>query len=501
MKKSIRSITSLVIATLIFNFAGCGAKPTISSSEISTISDVITAGASNESNLTSGTASDLISGTEPGKTNTPGNTSSGRGNNKTVNRNITIAKGSSPMDKNLNFGGKTFKMIMWSEMYNDSIKREIAAFESKYNAKIDMDTINFDNYLMTISTALSAGKPYDIITMHGSLYPRAFTAQLCEPLQDAITTADLVSSNAGGIDLEKSKYFAWSNNLYAVTGYKAAPVYLMYYNKMKFSDAGLDDPLDIYNNRVPGKTWDWNQIKDMGQSVTNATNNIYFGDESFREKVFTLANGVKLVNETNGVLNQNLGDAKFFNALKFVQSIDYGPHKILINKGYGADFTALTEGKTFMFASDSNIYSRLANAVQSSSAFNNDINNLGIVPVPFGPDNSEKQYPAGWMVGYSAGRGTSDKRAAVAFLKFSTTWNDPDSSDVTHFNSEQQALVDGLYQNLNYCDFGFSTSSNSLDKILISIEAYTTEGKDISSSINMFTAQAQDIISTSLSAQ
>jgi len=416
---------------------------------------------------------------------------------KAVLDNIKVAQGTKKIESGLNFGGKTFTFLIWSEVYDSSWKPMLESFGKQYNCKIDVSTITFSNYLTAISTAISSGKPYDIIRMHGSLYPRVVISNLLEPMENGFTTADLVQTsnpNAGGIDLEKSKYFAWGNKLYAVCERKAAPLQIMLYNKLKFQDDLGVDPLELYKN----KQWSWSKIKELGQKVTKPESNIYFGDASFCFKMFTLANDAHMIKKINGELKENLLDANMFNALKYVQSIAYGKDAILTKEGSSDDFTLMKNGSIYMFCTETTKIPLFAEQAAKSQAFGMKASNLGVVPLPLGPDNKSGAYPANWLVGFSASR-TKDVRPAIALMKFKSTWN---SSDTTYtMDSFVKSELDKFYDNINYCDFGFNTADTKLDTILYNIEGRIAKGEDITKVLKEKQSAVQSVIDSCLQYQ
>ena len=441
------------------------------------------------SNKSSQAASTGSTASEPGRTNSA---------NGKVLKDIKIASGTKKMDSGLNFGGKKLTMLIWSEVYDDSMKQMIAAYEKQFNCTVDVSTTPFSNYLTAISNSITNGKPYDIVRMHGSLYPRSIISNLLEPMESGFTTADLVKSGntaAGGIDLEKSKYFAWGNKLYAVCEREAAPLQIMLYNKLKFKDDLGVDPLDLYKKGQ----WTWDKIKELGQKVTKPENNVYFGDYTFvSTKVFAQANDAHVIKNVNGVLKENLLDANMFNALKYIQSISQGKNSILTSQGSADNFTLMKDGTTYMFCTETAKISLFAEQAAKSQAFGKNANNMGVVPLPLGPDNKTGAYPANWLVGFSACR-TKDVTPAIAMLKFSSTWEGSSSS--YKMDSYVAAQLDKFYDNINYCDYGFSTADTKLDTVMANIENRVYMGEDITKVLKEKQSIVQGVIDSCLDYQ
>lgn len=410
---------------------------------------------------------------------------------------IKIASGTKKMDDGLDFGGKTITFLIWNEVYDDSWKPMLEAYEKQFKCKVEVSTTGFSGYLQSLSTAISSGKPYDIVRMHGSLYPRSVITNLLEPLESGFTTADLTKSNnpqAGGIDLEKSKYFSWSNKLYAVCEREAAPLQIMLYNKLKFQDDLGVDPLTLYKNGQ----WTWDKIKELGKKVTKPANKVYFGDASFGHKMFTLANDAHMIKNVNGTLRENLLDANMFNALKYVQTISQGRDAILASEGASDNFSLMKDGSTYMLCTENTKIAMFAQQAAKSQAFGKNANNLGVVPLPLGSDNKTGAYPANWLVGFSACR-SKDVRPAIAMLKFASTWKG--SSTGYTMDSYVQAELDKFYNNINYCDFGFSTADTKLDTELYNIENRVLKGEDITKILKEKQSIVQGVIDSCLEYQ
>jgi hypothetical protein len=334
--------------------------------------------------------------------------------------------------------------------------------------------------------------------MHGSLYPRVAISNLLEPMESGFTTADLTQAanvKAGGIDLEKSKSFAWGNKLYAVCEREGAPLQIMLYNKLKFQDDLGVDPLTLYKNNQ----WTWSKIKELGQKVTKVDSKIYFGDASFCYKMFTMANDAHMIKEVNGVLKENLLDANMFNALKYVQSIAQGKDAILTSEGSSDNFTLMKNGSTYMFCTETTKIQMFAEQASKSQAFGMNGANLGVVPLPLGSDNKSGAYPANWLVGFSASRST-DVRPALALLKFSSTWNSS-GTDTYTMDSYVKSQIDKFYNNINYCDFGFNTADTKLDTVLNNIENRVVKGEDITKILKEKQSTVQGVIDSCLQYQ
>ena len=354
---------------------------------------------------------------------------------------VYVATGSKAMDEGLDFGGKTFTMAITEETqyHSPQFARMIAAFQKKYNCKIKTVELAFgSNYVAGMTQAKSAGNPYDIVFVHGSLFPNVPDSDLICDLTPYMTTADY-DTGKGGIDIAKSSYFAIGNNLYGVCNTSSVFPCVIYYNKALFAKAGLEDPMELYN----ANKWTWNKFVEMGRKVTDTANNVYFGDRLFYQKHIVYSYGVPANTYKNGKYVTNLDDPNFQKGLTLIQRLASGYGICTPPSSNAQRFADFYAGKAYCTVEESSKFSELSPNVETSSAFNNSISNLGVVPIPQDAASAKRGYPSGWYTAICAGTGSKDPRVAVAFAKFQSTYEDV-KNDKYELNQTQQALVDKL---------------------------------------------------------
>ena len=380
-----------------------------------------------------------------------------------------------------------------------------------------MDSVNFESVGTTVSTKLASGNAYDLIRIQGSWYPRYLTQGLLAPLEDAFTTADVNTGDAtNGIDLEKSKYFGWNNRLYAITTYDDSPIYYLYYNKKM-----IGNQIDTLVSQ--GK-WNWENMKKMAAKYTgpNSAGGAYWSDQAMSYKVLPMSNAVSLLKETKKAdggmkLEASIsGNTNFINALKFMQGLNglgtgtglYAKEQVLAQDGGSDKFDNLLSGKIAVWPSESNRYQKLyASVKKEGSAFSNNTANLGVAPVPSGPNN-DGTYAAGWLTAYAAGKG-SDATApqmVAAFTKFHSTYKWAGSSatekEAAAAYEKVMASMKKYYKNTNYVDFGFGpTRQENMDIILSNIEGAVRTGGDITSTLKKYDDTAANYLRNDLSQQ
>ena len=512
MKK--RFFASFIAVILLLGVCGCTNGGTVSeyTEYQSTINNTTSGNDGDNNNSSTGNASANSSG---GSTGNASATNSGSGSNnggqgttvaskpsqgstsatnnsgKTVElaNPVYVAEGSTPMDTNLNFGGKTFSMAT----RNDTIyttgrfKRLVAAFEKKYNCKINVKSLDFNNYAPLISNAKNTGNPYDIIFCHGSRFPEIPLSGVVTDLSSYLTTADYDTGN-GGIDIAKSSYFVMDKNLYGVVGGEDAVYpYVIFYNKLLFQKYGLEDPYELYKS---GK-WTWTKFREMGQKV--AGTGTAFGDMSFSHPGFVHSLGVPLMTWKNNQVVINLNDANVVKGFQLMYDL-FNTSKVLSNdhKNY-TEYQTFANGRSFCFTQESQKYQIVCEYAAGSPAFNKNASNVGIVPFPQDSASSKRGYSCGWYTAVMAGSGCSDPRVAVAFAKFWSTYQDP-VKDKYELSDEYKALVKKLISG-NIANFhgGYTGSDGSKSFVYFTwpLCQDISLGSDVTSTINSTLPQIQ----------
>ena len=353
---------------------------------------------------------------------------------------VYIAQGSAPMDQNLDFGGKTFTMAKRNDpIYKTArFSRLVAAFEKKYNCKIQQKELDFNGYATLLANAKASGTAYDIIFCHGSRFPEIPLSGVVTDLSPYLTTADY-DTGKGGVDIAKSSYFAMGKNLYGVVGGEDA-VYpdVIFYNKALFNKYGLEDPYTLYKQ---GK-WTWTKFREQGKRVTDASKNTYYGDWQFIRQGTVHSFGVPIMTWKNNKTVNNLKDTRVIKGYQLMYDL-FNKSKIC-SQNYAKDANAeFFDGLTFCTPEESQKYEGICELAANSPAFNRDASNVGIVPFPQDSASAKLGYPCGWYTAIMAGSGSSDPRVAVAFAKFWSTYNDP-VKDKYELNDEYKALVKKL---------------------------------------------------------
>ena len=436
-------------------------------------------------------------GTGSKGTTSKGNTSTG---NKNVDNIGHKGTGKKTVD-NLNFGGKTYtKTIVGS--VTKGLTRRIAAFEKKYNCKIKLVSLQWEQYNSQVATRMASGDPYDICGLQTTFFPEAVVQGLYEPLEDYIYDADTYNSKTGvGIDMNVSSTFNYGGHVYGVSNHSgayASMVQVLYYNKVLFEEEGLDDPVELYKKGQ----WTWDALEKMAAKIAKSGKGVKFLlGRDFGGIPFITSNGHQYTTiDKSGKVKSTLSksDPTLINALtklkEFYSSKYVGP------KGYSDDPTEFYNGNYYMFQQ---VYSYgtyyMASSIEKSAAFENDFKNLGVVPYPYGPDNTKKYNPGEGAQAKACGKGSGAQELVIAWTKFEREFEDPmKNEDPYLYDSATQKMIDKLFDNVLDRMPNYKTSTKTA--LSAYTEAYNAaqSGGEFIQIINDWAPTVQSIIDESL---
>ncbi len=517
MKHTLRLAALLLAGVLLLALAGCTTYEEFS--EYSTVyipGEDVNPGVSQSADGTESSSADDNSnktnnqsgGTTKGgdsKVTTTTRQSGGRKDNNTIRRNITVASGQSKVASYTNtFKGKTYKSLIWTEIANDAYTNELNSFASKYGCTIKQEKVNFESVLTTLSTKLSSGDAYDIVRIQGSWYPRIIISKLLAPLDGSFTTGDCTTDTSSvGIDLEKSKQFAWNDQLYAVTTFDDSPIIYMYFNRQDYKRTIGHDPMELYKS---GK-WTWEQLKsdaEIAQKQGRSYSDLALGSHHWQ-----LTNGTKLVQEENGKLIVKLtGNNNYINSLKFLRGLAgfgketgiYAPLDVLEDSGGTDKFDNLMNGKILIWPSESDRYAAAYAQAQKSSYFGNNAANLAICPMPLGPDNKDGSYGGSYLTAFGVGKGSSAEapQLVAALCYYHSTY---EAGNVPKPSADEQAVFNKLYKNVNVMDYGYGTGNDSLNVISHNVTNAIVTGQDITTTLKKYQNTASSYLKSCLNSQ
>ncbi len=422
---------------------------------------------------------------------------------------ITIKEGKTPVEQGLNFGGKTFTFAYYGSSWDQDHKDWHADFEKQYNAKLDIKGVPTTEYVAGLTSAMAGGSPYDILFLYSFDYPAQITANVMQPLNDYITTADLwtkESATKGGFSESLLQAQSLNGNLYCVAGNYLQTPTILWYNKKMFSAAGYDgnqDPLALYK---AGK-WSWDVLYDMLSDIKDPDKGLW-GINSiapYYEHQFINSFDTDIAKLTgDGRLVQNLGDPNLYSALEMLQKYSYGEHKVADpNNQFENGIDQFLNGTTASVIQTAGSYWTFYNNMQKKtySAFGTkaqQLSNLGAVPIP----NKNGVYSIWDWMGYGAGNGATDEgiKCALAFAKHDSIKNHKQAYH-PNMTAEMKNLFCGILDSdkLRGPMDGFKTSAGSLGGMCTTISnAVALKGQNITVVLKGYEKVVQTIIDQAL---
>ncbi len=423
---------------------------------------------------------------------------------------VVIKEGDTPVEKGLNFGGKTYKFAYYGSSWDQDHDNWHADFEKTYNVKLKIDGVPTTEYVASLSSALASGNPYDIVFFYSFDYPEQITANVMKPLDDYITTADLwteKSPTTGGFSASLAQALSLNGHVYCVAGNYLQTPTVIWYNKKEFAKAGYTgakDPLNIYKNNK--KNWTWDTLYDMLYTIQKPEKGVYginsiapYYDHQFINSFNT--DFAKLT--ADGRLVENLSDTNLYAAYEMLQKYSYGEHKVANPKDKFEDGREqFQNGTTVSVISTVGAYWTWIKTIPQASAFDKSLNNLGMVPLPTYGNNG----PASiwdWM-GYGAGAGTSEEGTlcAMAFAKHDSIVNHKQAYHPS-MPAEMKKLSCSILDSDNLIGpkDGFDSSAGSLGGVGTTIsQAIALNGQNITVVLKGYKKVTQSIIDTALKA-
>ena len=136
------------------------------------------------------------------------------------------------------------------------------------------------------------------------------------------------------------------------------------------------------------------------------------------------------------------------------------------------------------------------------AAFNNDPENMGIVPVPMADENVEKAYQTSSIDYITCGK-ERNPLYAVVWAKFKSSYNSASSTDKNAYNKEEWALIESLADGNIIIDRTacFSTSSASASGCISEVTINGSKGEDIGQLISAQRQKVQNCIDTTIGQQ
>lgn len=286
------------------------------------------------------------------------------------------------------------------------------AVEKKYNCKIVVKPVVYDDLVAQITASVMAGTPIaDIIaidtnkfqSLHskGFLQPWTAEAKVKDKAWDAITAA----------------FMTRDGKCYGLMSDRYYPRAVWYFNKTLFQREGLPDPYDLF---FRGQ-WTWDKMLEIAKKATKDTNGdgvieqwgLVDGGWDFREGMI-YSNGGELVKLVNGKPVFSANSPAAIEALTFFQDLGL-KHKVMQTKppenpSWDWHGQMFREGKIAMYPSNFWYIDVFTGAKMQDK--------WGVVLFPKGPRAKDYSSYGGGSNGYSILKGVKDPKYV------SMVWND-----------------------------------------------------------------------------
>lgn len=268
---------------------------------------------------------------------------------------------------------------------NDYDRSVTLEFAERYDITFEWIPMGYNEYVQKLPQMVAAGNPPDTAVMTDATSLSFMYNNLAQPLNDYIVEDDKYW------DKDVLNSFSINGKYYGVnTG--EIDTFFVYYNKTLFEELGLEDPYELYEN---GK-WTNEKLREIAKEATqyesDKTTVSCYGLGTHAKDVFVLANGGNFINYDSDKQTYVSGitSAATIGGLNFLKDLcadgSFNPSIV----GY----TEFPARKIAMFIE------RPMHAIGNYDLLNTMKDEIGIVPMPQGP-NADKLYaPSNLIVNF-----------------------------------------------------------------------------------------------------
>lgn len=331
----------------------------------------------------------------------------------------------------------------------DPILDAVPYFEAKYGGKVNIIYAAWGDMTETVLALQKAGDAPDLFEVYDTNMYNMILSGVISPLDDLTTDADY-----SYYDVEKS-LFSWKGSVYAIP-LKPYAFYIMF-NRDMFELEGLKAPDELFQEG----NWNWSTFKDSCLALTKITGGemVQGGFGSYQDVIlyFMYANGGSLLNidTLNGTVTSNLNSVETQNTLDFLVSLKdcfvYDPDALA--KWFDVGKLAMVRGKEFPVDLPFEV---------------------GAVPLPVGDDYDGKNlvvYPQGMAVP----TGAKNPEGAVAFMRVVNELQKEvgDAKEAIRMGQENYDL---MYADDVQIVYAYDKCLNEIDILIASITNYIHDG-------------------------
>lgn len=268
-------------------------------------------------------------------------------------------------------------LVFYSGTLSDKEKKVRDEFKAQYGIDVKYEVMGWAEYNAKIAQRVAAGNPPDVATMTDASALNFMYGNIAQPLNKYMDPNDkYLNWNKSLLDL-----YSVDGNIYAIPDY-AISTFFIYYNKTLFEEQGIEDPYKLYQE---GK-WDFAKFRETAKKATlyekDNTTVKCLGFATWYRELFVLANGGNIISpDGKGRYVSTVDSPATLAGLNLIKDLCADGSYDGVTAGY----TEFKNRKVAMFAE------RPWNAIGAYDYYNTMKDEIGIVPVPKGP-NADKVY-------------------------------------------------------------------------------------------------------------
>ncbi len=161
----------------------------------------------------------------------------------------------------------------------------------------DYNYIAYATRFDSLATAIASGDSPDLFPFEMADYPYGVMKGRYQPVDDIIN----IDSPKWDVAREAMEQFEIDGRVYCAF-YEIGMNNLLYYRRSVIDEAGLDDPLELFNRNQ----WTWDEFINMGRTFQNSGDGKYLIDGYNAENSMILSTGTPMIGLDGGNIVSNL---------------------------------------------------------------------------------------------------------------------------------------------------------------------------------------------------
>ena len=379
-----RNLALLLSLCLTLGLTACGSTPKVTSSTDSSESE------SADESLNSG--SDILNDTSDGVTSNDGTgdlikpagdstvvQTNSDGSTKTVTQStqssnpVTYTLNTEQEKKFASLKGTTVKIISNSSKPDDDQKNIENVLKNKYGMSVQYVGMGWQEMQNNIASLVAAGNAPDLCPFSEVLSLRYAYGNLAQPMDKYIVKSDPVWTVKDAF-----APFTYDGKTYGAADY-GYDVFFVYYNKSLFNEKHVKEPYEYYKEN----NWNFETFKQVAKNITqyeaDGTTVKTFGVTTWNYAVFIQANGGTGIKFANGKWSVSIDQKAEMAGLQMMRDLAASGTFLFGTDGY-VEFRQRKVAMTI---------ERPQNAIGNYDYYNRMDDEIGMVPVPKGPDVSQ----------------------------------------------------------------------------------------------------------------